>query len=137
MMKIPIKFVGVAVLLCLTIAFADFAVLAQTETIESLTLKIETNPKETKNYLMRGELYFDSANEKELPANLPLVARSVADYSAYLRLKPNDAQVLRMHSRARNILFIEPNPFAANDTRRAFRLNPRDLEARDELSAYT
>lgn len=128
--------ISAAILFCSLLALADFAVFAQTETIESLTREIEGNPKEAKNYLARGELYSDAANEKEFPANLPLVARSVADYSAYLRLKPNDAQVLRIRSLARNILFIEPNPFAASDTRRAFRLNPRDLEAGDELRAY-
>ncbi len=128
--------ISAAVLLCSLLAFADFAVFAQTETIESLTREIEANPKEVKNYLARGELFSDAANEKEFPANLPLVARSVADYSAYLRLKPNDAQVLRMRALARGVLFIEINPFAAQDTRRALRLNPNDSEARDELRAY-
>lgn len=137
MLKISIKFVRAAALLCSLLAFADFAAFAQTETIESLTGKIEANPKDAKNYLARGELYSDLANEKEFPENLPLVARSVADYSAYLRLKPNDAQVLRMRALARGTLFIETNPFAAQDTRRALRLNSRDLEARDELRAYT
>jgi hypothetical protein len=136
MLKIPFNFHRAAVLLCVLIAFADLAAFGQAETIESLTRKIEANPKDAKNYLMRGELYSDSANEKEFPENLPLVARSVADYSAYLRLKPNDAQVLRMRALARGVLFIEINPFAASDTRRAFRLNPRDSEARDESRAY-
>lgn len=136
MLKIPVKFRRAAALLCLLIAVLSVNAFAQTESIESLTRKIEANPKKAENYLARGELYSDLANEKEFPANLPLVARSVADYSAYLRLKPNDAQVLRTRSLARNILFIETNPFAAGDTRRALRLNPKDLEARDELRAY-
>ena len=33
-------------------------------------------------------------------------------------------------------MFVERNPFTASDTRRAFRLNPNDLEARDEISAH-
>lgn len=135
-MKIPIKFVRRAALIYLLIVLPNIAAFAQVETIESLTRKIEANPKEASNYQTRAELYADAANEKEFPENLPLAARSVADYSAYLRLKPNDAQILRMRSMMRNILFIEINPFAASDTRRAFRLNPRDLEARDELRAY-
>lgn len=135
-MKISLKFVRAAALLGLLLAILNINAFAQTETIESLTGKIEANPKNAENYLARAELYSDAANEKEFPENLPLVARSVADYSAYLRLKPNDAQVLRMRALARGVLFIEPNPFAASDTRRALRLNPRDLEARDELRAY-
>jgi hypothetical protein len=135
-MKISLKFVRAAALLGLLLAILNINAFAQTETIESLTGKIEANPKNAENYLARAELYSDAANEKEFPENLPLVARSVADYSAYLRLKPNDAQVLRMRALARGVLFIEPNPFAASDTRRALQLNPRDLEARDELRAY-
>ena len=41
-----------------------------------------------------------------------------------------------MRALARGVLFIEINPFAASDTRRALRLNPKDLEARDELRSY-
>lgn len=134
-MKIPIKFNCSAALLSLMLAFVNFAAFAQTGTIESLTGKIEANPKKAENYLARGELYSDLANEKDFPENLPLIARSVADYSAYLRLKPNDAQVLRMRALARGVLFIETNPFTAGDTRRAFQLNPNDSEARDELRA--
>lgn len=135
-MKISLKFVRAAALLGLLLAILNINAFAQTETIESLTGKIEANPKNAENYLARAELYSDAANEKEFPENLPLVARSVADYSAYLRLKPNDAQVLRMRALARGVLFIEINPFAASDTRRALRLNPKDLEARDELRSY-
>lgn len=136
MLKIQIKFHRAAALFGLLLAIFNINAFTQTETIESLTEKIEANPKEAANYFARGELYSDLANEKEFPENLPLVARSVADYSAYLRLKPNDAQVLRMRALERGALFIETNPFAASDTRRALRLNPNDSEARDELRAY-
>lgn len=136
MIKISLKFVRAAAFFGLLLAVLNINAFTQTETIESLTREIEANPKEAQNYLARAELYSDAANEKESPENLPLAARAVADYSAYLRLKPNDAQALRMRALARNILFIEINPFAASDVRRAFRLNPNDLEARDELRAY-
>lgn len=136
MLKIQIKFHRAAALFGLLIAIFNINAFTQTETIESLTEKIEANPKEAANYFARGEFYSDLANEKEFPANLPLVARGVADFSAYLRLKPNDAQVLRMRGLARGALFVEINPFTAQDTRRALRLNPKDLEARDELRAY-
>lgn len=133
MKQIIVHLAALTALLLMTVALAPLSVSAQADTIESLTQKIASEPMVAAHYMARAELYSDLASEKELPENLPWAARAAADYSAYLRLKPNDAQALRMRALARGILFIEINPFSTADTRRAYRLNPRDLEARDEL----
>lgn len=100
--------------------------------IAQLSAAIEKNPVRSENYLRRGELYIELSNATDAVDYLPL-ARGVADFSKYLRLKPRDVDAYHFRADARFDLFIGYNPFSIRDLEKSVRLVPGDLETKDTL----
>lgn len=111
-------------------------VFGQTDSIEKLTAAIEKNPAKAELFLRRGDLYADLWNDDQKNENIVQIARAAADYSAYLKLKPADAQVYAKRAEARNALFINANSFTLADLRKAVALNPRDAETSERIPVY-
>lgn len=134
-------FVGIFILsLCATFTAAQETLEELNRRIEKLNLEIaklsetiEKNPARAENYLRRGELYIELSNATDAVGYLPL-ARSVADFSKYLRLKPGNVAVYRLRAESRFDLFIGPNPFSIADWKKSVQLVPRHLETKDTQS---
>lgn len=102
------------------------------QNIAQLSGEIEKNPARAENYLRRGKLYIQLSNATDAVGYLPL-ARGVADFSKYLRLKPGDVNAYHLRADARFDLFIGYNLFSIRDLEKSVRLVPRDLETKDTL----
>ncbi len=98
-MKNDIRVLAAIIILTLTGAAATS--FAQTDSIENLTASIEKEPSNADLYLTRGDLYAGLWSADKNTEKIASIARAAADYSKYIRLKPNSADIYRKRAAAR------------------------------------
>lgn len=126
-------FILAAIGLVLGCAVTSFA---QTDSIESLTAAIEKEPSNADLYSKRGDLYAGLWGVDKNTEKIVSIARAAADYSKYIKLKPNSADIYRKRAAARYELFLGSNAFSIADLQKAVQLNPKDEESKAKIAQF-